>query len=203
MKGRHFAMAFDPAMMPAINLVVSAPRPDTNPVQALDTAVHEVFERMLGIPFTVEPARPGNLKSPVCAILGFAGKLTGSCTLTADAAAVALMASNLLSPPPPNKMHLAANESKTATAPVPFVETALDSNLLDAFGEISNMIAGGWKNRIPGLDSGCALSVPTIITGSDYTLHPVGDRLVVQRTYHFAGHQMHLAIRCDAHEHLL
>lgn len=200
-------MAFDPAMMPAINMVVSAPRHNADPVQALDSAVHEVFERMLGICCTVVPPQTGSpAVQPVSAILGFAGKLTGSCTLSADPAGVALMARNLLSPPN-LKMHLAPADGKAGEqAPPalnPLAETALDSTILDAFGEISNMIAGGWKNRIPGLDSGCALSVPTIVTGSDYTLHPVGDRLVVQRTYLFGGHQMQLAIRCEAHEHMI
>ncbi len=205
-------MAFDPAMMPAINMVVSAPRHNADPEQALDSAVYEVFERMLGISCTVVQPKSGSATShPVSAILGFAGKLTGSCTLSADPAGVALMARNLL-PPPMLKMHLASSEGKASEGqgseeaiPEPKLpdEIRLDSTLLDAFGEISNMIAGGWKNRIPGLDSGCALSVPTIITGSDYTLHPVGDRLVVQRTYLFGGHRMHLSIRCEAHEHAL
>jgi Chemotaxis phosphatase CheX len=34
----------------------------------------------------------------------------------------------------------------------------------DAFGEICNMIAGNFKNKISGLGNGCMLSVPTIIS---------------------------------------
>ena len=41
----------------------------------------------------------------------------------------------------------------------------------DALGEVCNMVAGNFKNKIAGLGDGCMLSPPTIITGSDYTLH--------------------------------
>jgi chemotaxis protein CheX len=41
----------------------------------------------------------------------------------------------------------------------------------DALGEVCNMIAGNFKNKITGLADGCMLSPPTVITGSDYTLH--------------------------------
>jgi len=35
--------------------------------------------------------------------------------------------------------------------------------------EIGN--TGNFKNKIDGLSDGCMLSLPTVITGSDYTLH--------------------------------
>jgi len=34
----------------------------------------------------------------------------------------------------------------------------------DALGEVCNMIAGNFKNKISGLSEGCMLSVPTVIT---------------------------------------
>jgi len=42
--------------------------------------------------------------------------------------------------------------------------------MLDAVGEICNMAAGNFKNKVPGLGDGCMLSVPTVITGGDYRL---------------------------------
>jgi hypothetical protein len=33
------------------------------------------------------------------------------------------------------------------------------------------MVAGNFKNKISGLGDGCMLSVPTVITGADYSLH--------------------------------
>jgi chemotaxis protein CheX len=43
--------------------------------------------------------------------------------------------------------------------------------MCDAFGEVCNMVAGNFKNKVPGLGDGCMLSVPTVITGNDYNLH--------------------------------
>jgi chemotaxis protein CheX len=40
----------------------------------------------------------------------------------------------------------------------------------DAVGEICNMVAGQFKAKI-GLEGKCMLSVPTVIAGTDYTLH--------------------------------
>jgi len=45
----------------------------------------------------------------------------------------------------------------------------------DAVGEICNMVAGNFKNKIAGLGDGCMLSVPTVITGGEYTLHAMVD----------------------------
>ncbi len=45
----------------------------------------------------------------------------------------------------------------------------------DAFGEICNMVAGNFKNKISGLGEGCMLSVPTVVTGNDYSLHSLTD----------------------------
>jgi chemotaxis protein CheX len=52
--------------------------------------------------------------------------------------------------------------------------------LCDAFGEICNMVAGNFKNKIAGLSDGCLLSVPTVITGNDYSLHPVSDSAALE-----------------------
>jgi chemotaxis protein CheX len=46
-----------------------------------------------------------------------------------------------------------------------------DGEVYDAFGEVGNMVAGNFKNKVPGLGDGCMLSVPTVVTGSDYSLH--------------------------------
>jgi chemotaxis protein CheX len=45
----------------------------------------------------------------------------------------------------------------------------------DALGEVCNMVAGNFKNKISGLGEGCMLSPPTVITGSDYNLHSMAD----------------------------
>jgi len=45
----------------------------------------------------------------------------------------------------------------------------------DALGEIANMVAGNFKNKIEGLSDSCMLSVPTVITGQDYQMQPATD----------------------------
>ena len=45
------------------------------------------------------------------------------------------------------------------------------AEMSDALGEVCNMVAGNFKNKIAGLAEGCMLSPPTVITGNDYSLH--------------------------------
>ena len=40
----------------------------------------------------------------------------------------------------------------------------------DALGELCNMVAGNFKAKITGLADACMLSVPTVITGEDYSM---------------------------------
>ena len=46
--------------------------------------------------------------------------------------------------------------------------------MCDAFGEVGNMVAGNFKNKVQGLGDSCMLSVPTVVTGTDYSLHSNG-----------------------------
>ena len=45
----------------------------------------------------------------------------------------------------------------------------------DALGEVCNMIAGNFKNKISGMGDGCMVSVPTVIIGTDYNLYSQTD----------------------------
>jgi chemotaxis protein CheX len=47
----------------------------------------------------------------------------------------------------------------------------VDAEISDSLGEICNMVAGNFKNKITGLGDGCLLSPPTVITGSDYSMY--------------------------------
>jgi chemotaxis protein CheX len=44
-------------------------------------------------------------------------------------------------------------------------------DMSDAVGEVCNMIAGNFKNKIAGMAEGCIPSPPTVVTGNDYALH--------------------------------
>ncbi len=49
----------------------------------------------------------------------------------------------------------------------------------DALGEICNMIAGNFKDKLTGVGYRCLLSVPTVVTGTNYRIHPLaGSRSV-------------------------
>ena len=85
----------------------------------------------------------------ITAMVGLAGQLCGLLSIGCQAKAATLMASKMLG--------LRLDEVK--------------NEVLDAFGEVSNMVAGDFKNKVPGIRGGCMLSAPTVVTGSDYRLH--------------------------------
>jgi chemotaxis protein CheX len=94
-----------------------------------------------------EPASPSTLD--ITAVVGLAGKLCGIMSVRCSQHSAAHIASRMLGIPPEKAQ----------------------SEMSDAVGEICNMIAGNFKNKISGLGDGCMLSVPTVITGRDYDLH--------------------------------
>ena len=118
----------------------------------LEVATREVFALMLGCQLTVAAAADESTQD-VTAMVGLAGQLCGVLSVRCSGKAAALMTSKMLG-------------------------VALDkvgSEVADALGEVCNMVAGNFKNKIAGLAEGCMLSPPTVITGSDYTLRSQGD----------------------------
>jgi len=89
----------------------------------------------------------------VTAMVGLAGQLCGVLSVRCSQKAAAVMTCKMLG-------------------------VALDkvgAEVADALGEVCNMVAGNFKNKIAGLAEGCMLSPPTVITGSDYTLRSLAD----------------------------
>jgi chemotaxis protein CheX len=117
-------------------------------IPILEVAAREVFELMLGCQLSVTVS-PGGSPLNITALVGLTGILNGVLSVRCDGKAAALMASKML-----------GVELDKVGPEVP-----------DALGEVCNMVAGNFKNKIAGLGDGCMLSPPTIITGSDYTLH--------------------------------
>jgi len=103
---------------------------------------------MLGCALTTPPEPPGEQGLDVTAMVGFAGPVCGMVTVRCNTNAAARMAALMLG----------------------VVADQADSHLRDAVGELCNMIAGNFKNKICELRD-CMLSVPTVITGVDYRLH--------------------------------
>jgi CheY-specific phosphatase CheX len=103
---------------------------------------------MLGSTLT-PPAAATQEALEITSMVGLAGQLCGLLSIRCSGKAAALMASKML-----------GMEFKQ-----------VDDEVFDAFGEVGNMVAGNFKNKVPGLGDGCMLSVPTVVTGTDYSLH--------------------------------
>ncbi len=117
----------------------------------LQLAVQEVFELMLAYPLEISAQELSEEGLDITSMVGLAGQLQGIMTLRCNARSAARMASRML-----------GIDAECAGA-----------EMWDAVGEICNMVAGNFKNKIAGLGDGCMLSVPTVITGADYSLHPM------------------------------
>ncbi|MGA8153948.1 MAG: chemotaxis protein CheX [Terriglobales bacterium] len=126
-------------------------------VSLMDVAVREVFELMLSCKLTVPPA-PSEGKLHITSMVGLAGKLCGVLSVRCDGKAAALMASKMLGVP----------------------VDKVGAEMSDAMGEIANMVAGNFKNKISGLGDSCMLSPPTVITGSDYDMRSMADSPAVE-----------------------
>jgi chemotaxis protein CheX len=128
-----------------------------NWVPIMELAAREVFEMMLGCQLVApEIAVDGTFDAT--SMVGLAGKLCGVLSFSCGGKSATLIASKMLG-----------------------VEAAPGSReVLDALGEICNMVAGNFKNKIDGLGEGCVLSVPTVITGNNYSLHSLADSAALE-----------------------
>lgn len=130
----------------------------------LELAVREVFEIMLGC--KLEPMVSLNdMTLEFTAMVGLAGQLCGVVTMRSTAKSAVLMASKMLGIDP-----------KEA-----------DQQTWDAMGEVTNMVAGNFKNKLTGLGDKCMLSVPTVITGADYSFHSLADAGPLEVMFMFEG----------------
>ncbi len=138
----------------------------------LEVAAREVFELMLSCRLTVpETAAEGPVD--ITAMVGLAGQLCGVLSLQCSQRTAALMASKMLGIEPDQA----------------------GTEMCDAFGEVCNMIAGNFKNKIAGLGDGCMLSVPTVITGNDYSMHPLSDTAALELRLLFEGKPLLIALQ--------
>jgi chemotaxis protein CheX len=143
-------------------------------VPMLEVAVREVFELMLSCQLTAsEGLSDGPLN--MTSMVGLAGQLCGVMSIRCSREAAGLMASKMLG-----------------------VEVSkVGPELCDGFGEICNMVAGNFKNKIAGLSDGCMLSVPTVITGNDYSLTPIADMAAIEVRLRFE--RMPIAVSLQVH----
>jgi chemotaxis protein CheX len=126
------------------NLVVAKPASEW--MAYVHDSLHEVFDMMLGM--KVAPCE-GSVPAPeLTAIVGLAGSLCGLFIIRCSKETGHTLASKMLG-----------------------TDDCCEDQVLDALGEICNMLAGSFKSRIPGIADTCMLSVPTSIAGEDYRVH--------------------------------
>ena len=103
----------------------------------LELAAREVFSLMLGVELASvsEPVSEEGLT--ITSMVGLAGTLCGLLSLRCSTQSAALMASKMLG------ADVAGNGDQVQ----------------DAIGEVCNMVAGNFKNKIAGLGDGCQLVV--------------------------------------------
>jgi len=118
----------------------------------LGLAIEEVFEIMLGCPVEPVSGEAVVVRGDFTAMVGLAGALCGVLTVCCEATTARKIANAMLG-------DAADSEGQVA----------------DALGEICNMITGNFKNKLAGRDERCLLSVPSVVSGGEYTLHSLAD----------------------------
>jgi len=139
----------------------------------LALAAREVFDVMLGSQLENASQPTGGESFDVTAMVGLAGHLCGVLTLRCDSKSAALMTSKMLG------IDLAHAGPET----------------WDAIGEICNMVAGNFKNKISGLAETCQLSVPTVITGGEYSLYTLADDPAIEIILLFEGRPLTISLK--------
>jgi chemotaxis protein CheX len=126
--------------------------PETDWREILGEAATEVFSMMVGAEVTLGQEKLAVMAN-VTAMVGIAGALSAVLSLRCSTQAANKIASQMLG--------------------VPVKDAAAHS--LDAIGEVCNIVAGHFKTKI-GLGDKCMLSVPTVVSGTDYQLRPIAGR---------------------------
>jgi chemotaxis protein CheX len=122
-------------------------------------AAHNVFDTMLNIPLSdcesyLQPTAPAP-EEGVLAFVGLAGRWAGSGAFSCSTASAREISSALL-------MQECAS---------------VDAGVLDAIGEVANMILGNVKTALEDELGHMGLSIPTVIYGRNFVTRSVGDSL--------------------------
>jgi chemotaxis protein CheX len=146
------------------NAAAAKPSPQENWLPTLVLATQEVFEIVLGSKVNLAEPSGEVLKGGFTAIVGLAGALCGVVTVCCAAVTAERMAKGMLGD-----------------------ATVSQRQVVDALGEMCNMIAGNFKNKLAGTDERCMLSVPTVISGGQYSLHSLAHGQSIESALLFEG----------------
>jgi len=124
--------------------------------QVIVKATRDVFDTM--IPMPLSPGAPATEKVQsfhchVSGILGFSGDLRGMLTIHC-----------------PNEVAMAITTSFLG------METEeINADVIDAIGELANMVTGGIKEAFSEKDQEIKLSIPTVVAGKSYNINNLAD----------------------------
>lgn len=118
-------------------------------LSTLVLATEEVFDTMLALPLQARPPVTGPLEVPanVVATVAFAGHRRGLVVVYSSLAAARQITSSMLG--------------------IPVHE--VNGEVPDAMGEIANMVAGTFRNRLAAVEPSSDISVPTVTIGTDFS----------------------------------
>jgi chemotaxis protein CheX len=115
----------------------------------LETALKDIFTTMFCHEVNVIPHMEILDAPSISSIVGFTGRLSGMLGMHFSTAMACEVASGLLGMP----------------------AVQVDENVRDAIGELTNMLAGGLKKQLSSTDNMFKISIPTIVSGLEYSLH--------------------------------
>lgn len=129
----------------------------------------EVFSTMLGVEANIGDSTVVNEtlapKDGLMATVGLAGRLVGSGMLTLSSEAACKLASILLMDD----------------------YQEVNSDVVDAVGEMANMIVGGIKTRLEGQGEPLGLSIPSVISGSNFVARSLSRNTGVAISFDWQG----------------
>jgi len=97
-------------------------------------------------------------KGDVTGIIGLTGAIKGSLALSFSTGSILKIVSNMLG----EEM------------------TSLNSEIIDAVGEITNMVSGAARKRIEAMGFSIHASIPTVVSGKDHSvMHVLGEPSIV------------------------
>jgi chemotaxis protein CheX len=147
---------------------------EENWLPILELAVEEVFGIMLNCKVKPVGKSEQEPNTEFTAMVGLAGALCGVLTVCCEARTAQQVAKSMLG-------DAATSEEEVA----------------DALGEICNMIAGNFKNKLAGTDERCMLSVPSVISGGQYTFRSLGEGHALETIVLFEGSPLAVRLQLE------
>lgn len=145
-------------------------RQETWPASLAESAT-EVFSMMVGAEVTAAESEI-RVVAEVTGVIGIAGAFRGIFSLRCTTSSAIKIAAQMLGIPP--------EEAAAQRA--------------DAIGEICNIIAGHFKDKI-GFGDKCMLTVPTVVEGKDYRIvRPGGECRKIELAFLYAGEPFRIAL---------